>query len=300
MKKYLLIITLVFLGWTGVGLSQDIPFPQNDAIWKEEHITFAGPLFKHFALCGDTVIGGNTYSLVFELQLDAGGNVAGQIYRGGIRSEGGVVSYLPDYNFPEFILYDFNLQPGDGIQLFPWYDNLPVTRKVDSVAVHLIAGQMRRVIYFAPGSAGAPVERWMEGIGSSYGLLGRAFDPGGDIGFNLHCWRHGDTLFNLSTIACQMPEVENCGFVSATDEPAAQAGFEVFPNPSSGDFFVKMTGWQAAEPWRVKIFAADGRLKMEVQSEGLEAKIPGKALEPGVYFGWLEGFGSFKIVKLAR
>ncbi|MEK7255495.1 MAG: T9SS type A sorting domain-containing protein [Bacteroidota bacterium] len=296
MKKNLFIITLVFLGWTGVGLSQDIPFPQNNAIWKEEHITIAGPLFKHFALCGDTVIGGNTYSQVLELQVDASGQVTGQIYRGGIRSEDGVVSFLPDYNFPEHILFDFDLEEGDVINLYPWYSNFTVARTVDSVKTQMIAGQMRRVIYFHPGYNGAPVERWMEGIGSSYGLLGRSFDPGGDIGFNLLCFKHEDTLFNLSTIACEMPELENCGTLNDTDEPVAQVGFEVYPNPSTGDFFVKMAGERAGEPWWLKIFAADGRLKMEVLTNDLEVKIPGKELEPGVYFGSVEGFGTFKII----
>ena len=52
MKKTVLQLCL-FLTCITSSFSQ-IPFPDNGAIWKESHLTIAGPITYHYALCRDT------------------------------------------------------------------------------------------------------------------------------------------------------------------------------------------------------------------------------------------------------
>lgn len=285
--------SLVFLScWTGVALSQTVPFPQSNAVWKEEHETIAGPIFKHFALCSDTVINGNTYIQVVALQVDSALNVVQTAYMGGLRSGGGVVRFLPNYSMPEYVLYDFNLEAGDVIDLIPLYSDTPVSREVDSVKVEMVAGKMRKVIYFAPGYPGAPVEYWMEGIGSSYGLLGRAFDPGGDIGSQLLCFKHDEEYLNLTFIECFLPELPaECGIFNAGQEVAANEPLKLTasPNPSGDDVRFSINQKTMPEPCVLKIYTANGKLLKTVGQVGLATVLPnGASLKPGFYIAVLE------------
>lgn len=283
MKKSLFTI-LAFLACTGILLSQNNPFPENEAVWQEEHITIAGPTTHHFALCGDTLINGHIYTQVLDLQLDSAMNVVGSSYAGAIRSGGGVVRYQPNYQSDEYVLFDFNLQQGDVIDLYKLYATQPSPRTVDSTATELIAGKIRKVIYFKPGFPGAPVEFWIEGIGSNYGLLGRAQDPGGDLGFTLLCYEHGDEYLNLTLIECFLPELGDCSVVNPTGEAAAVAAFSISPNPASDLLRVQRSVSQG-QPWAVEIVGLQGQvLGKTVAGNDAEALLETGHLPVGGYF----------------
>jgi Secretion system C-terminal sorting domain len=281
--KRIIPFTLIFLSWTGMANAQDIPFPENGAVWKEAHITFAGPILKHFALCGDTTINAITYSKVVELQLDSTGQVSGTTYAGAIRSGGPIVRFIGNYEMDESVLFDFSLQAGDTIQLKPWFGTFPIDRTVDSVRTENLAGQLRKVIYFHPGYEGAPVEFWIEGIGSSYGLLGRAFDPGADIGFDLLCFQHGSTYLNLTLIECFLPEVPDCGFSNSRERLPLPV--TVSPNPSNTDITVSIPEEQPVAAWHLRVFDVAGRKVSTIEPQStFEAIIPGGSLAAGTYF----------------
>ncbi|MBI5914912.1 MAG: T9SS type A sorting domain-containing protein [Bacteroidetes bacterium] len=243
-------------------------------------------------MCSDTVINGNTYIQVVALQVDSALNVVQTAYMGGLRSGGGVVRFLPNYSMPEYVLYDFNLEAGDVIDLIPLYSDTPVSREVDSVKVEMVAGKMRKVIYFAPGYPGAPVEYWMEGIGSSYGLLGRAFDPGGDIGSQLLCFKHDEEYLNLTFIECFLPELPaECGIFNAGQEVAANEPLKLTasPNPSGDDVRFSINQKTMPEPCVLKIYTANGKLLKTVGQVGLATVLPnGASLKPGFYIAVLE------------
>ncbi|MFQ5448567.1 MAG: T9SS type A sorting domain-containing protein [Saprospiraceae bacterium] len=282
MKK-IIPFTLIFLSGAGMAHAQNIPFPANGAVWKEAHTTIAGPILRHYALCGDTTINAITYSKVVELQLDSTGQVSETAYVGAIRSGGPIVRFIADYEVEENVLFDFSLEAGDTIQVKPWFGNFPIGRTVDSVKTENLAGQLRKVIYFHPGYEGAPVEFWMEGIGSSYGLTGRAFDPGADIGFSLLCFQHGSTYLNLTLIECFLPEVPDCGFSNSTEKLPLPV--TVSPNPSGADIKVSLPADRPVVPWHLVVFDAVGRKVSTIEPQStFEAIIRGGSLAPGTYF----------------
>lgn len=284
--------TLVFLIlWTGKALSQNVPFPQNDALWKEEHITFAGPVLKYFALCGDTVIDGTSYAQVVELQVDNAMNVVGKTFLGGLRSGGPVVRYLPVWASFEYVLYDFSLQEEDVIDLLPLYGAEPITRKVDSVKMETLEGKLRKVIYFHPGPGEAQPEYWVEGIGSSYGLLGRAIPPGGDIGFTLLCYQHDAEYVNFTDIECFLPELTGCDLTSSSAEPDPEQPLKLTasPNPAGKDVRFFANRKNNLEGLTLKIYAANGKLLSVSEHVMQEMLLPGNVpLASGFYIAVLE------------
>lgn len=289
MKK-LLFITLVFLVWTGRALSQ-VSFPENDAVWKEEHITFAGPVLKHFALCGDTVLNGTQYSRVIELQLDSTGQVSGSTYLGGLRSTGSSVVFYSNEELTAYLLYDFSLQAGQTIQLHVPFLLDTITRTVDSVKSVLLAGAMRRVIYFKPGPGEFDPEFWIEGIGSSYGLLNRATPPGGDIGFQLLCYQHGSDYLNLTLIECFLPELTGCGLANSTEftSKGDPLRMTVSPNPTASrlQFFINQP--ESLSRYNLKIYAANGKMLKVLEQVGPENTLPADvSLPPGFYIAVLD------------
>ncbi len=286
--------SIVFLfSWTGTALAQNLPFPETSAIWKEQQITIAGPIFSHTALCGDTLINGINFSQVLSLQVDSAMNITSSFYLGGLRSNGGVVRYKPNDFSAELLLYDFNLEPNDFIDLTEVFLGNTVTRTVDSVKMEMLAGKMRKVIYFEPGYPNAPVEYWMEGIGSNFGLLGRASEPGPDHGSNLLCFQDVENYFNLTFIECFLPQLpEACGILNAGKEIVVKnepLQLSAQPNPAGPMLRFVTNQKQLPEACNLKIYAANGKLLKTVAAAQTEMNLPaGLNLTPGFYIATLE------------
>jgi hypothetical protein len=288
MKK-LPFFTLVFLVWTGKALTQTA-FPENGAVWKEEHITFAGPVFEHYALCGDTLLNGNLYSQVVRLQLDSSGQVANSTYLGALRSNGQQVRFFSDYESTEFLLYDFGLAAGNSITLYvpDLLDTL--TRTVDSVKSEFVAGAMRRFIYFKPQFGGNEPEYWVEGIGSSYGLLGRGLDPIPDNVHTLWCYEHGSDYLNLSGENCELPELTGCSIANSTKFTSKGPAFKlsVSPNPSASRLKFFVNNQEGLHLCNLKIYAANGKILKVLDQVGQETPLPSDVqLSPGFYIAVL-------------
>lgn len=255
-KIYLLFPVLLF---TCSIIAQN-PIPENAAIWKEQMKTFAGFVTNHYAMCGDTLINNLTYSKIERWEVDNDLNILSKEYFSALRSENQKVYYIPSWDSEEYLLYDFNLEVGGEIELPDYYSpTFTFTRTVDSVKTEMIAGQQRKVIYFQPGYPTAPVEYWMEGIGSSYSLMFRGIDPGGDIGFNLLCFQHEDEYLNLTAIECFLPEVRDCGVINSVGENKNDYSFSVFPNPTSDFIRISQVGGEKV-PLLINLYHVDGRL----------------------------------------
>jgi hypothetical protein len=286
--------SIVFLlVWTGGTLAQNLPFPQSNAVWKEAQTTIAGPIFSHVALCGDTLLNGANYSQLLSLQVDNNQNITGSYFLGGLRSNGGVVRYLPSGSSAELVLFDFNLTPNDVIDLTEVLTGGTVSRKVDSVKMVTLAGKVRKVIYFEPGYNGAPVEYWMEGIGSSFGLLGRASDPGPDHGSELLCFQHGAEYLNLTLIECFLPQLPaECGILNAGKEVVVKnepLKLTAQPNPAGPTLRFTTNHKQLPEACNLKIYTANGKLLKTVAAAQPEMDLPdGMNLTPGFYIATLE------------
>ncbi|MCF8247924.1 MAG: T9SS type A sorting domain-containing protein [Saprospiraceae bacterium] len=291
-KTFFSSIVFLFV-WTGATLAQNLPFPESNAIWKEANTTIAGPIFSHTALCGDTLLNGINFSQVLSVQVDSALNITGSFYFGGLRSNNGVVRFKPNDFSAELLLYDFNLQPNDVIDLTEVFLGNTVSRKVDSVKMEMLAGKMRKVIYFEPGYLNAPVEYWMEGIGSNFGLLGRASDPGPDHGSDLLCFEHGTEYHNQTLIECFLPQLPaECGILNAGKEVVVKKGplkLTAQPNPAGPTLRFSTNQKQLPEACNLKIYTANGKLLKTVAATQPEMDLPaGTNLTPGFYIATLE------------
>jgi hypothetical protein len=287
--------SIVFLFvWTGDTLAQNVPFPESNAVWKVSQTTIAGPIPFFVALCGDTVLGGNHYSQFVGLQVDSQLNITDSGFAGGLRNDGNAVYFKPFGSEPEYLLYDFNLQAGNVISLYSSALGEYIDRHVDSVKTQDLAGQPRKVIYFAPSENWMPAERWIEGIGSSYGPLGRSVEPFPDFGDQLLCFQHGTAYHNEYPIEdCRLPELPaECALTNAAPESIALEPLKITaqPNPS-GPVSVRfvINQQQLPEQCNLKIYAANGKLLTSVAYAQPEMALPsGLVLHQGFYIATLE------------
>lgn len=292
--------SIVFLfSWTGTALAQNLPFPENSAIWKAQDITIAGPIFSYDALCGDTSLNGTHYSQVLGLQVDNDQNITNSFFKGGLRANGDKVYFRPA-DGQEVLLYDFDLEANDVIALPELYLGYTINRTVDSVKVEMLADKMRKVIYFKPSDSNAPLEFWVEGIGSSFGLLGRGFEPGPDHGSTLLCFQHGEDYVNFTFIECFLPELpESCGILNADKEVVAKEPLQLSaqPNPAGPTLRFVTNQKQLPEACNLKIYAANGKLLQTVTGAQPEMELPaGLNLTPGFYIATLESVKTERVL----
>lgn len=278
--KFTFLFTLIFCGQ--ILLSQNV-FPDNNAVWKTLAATIAGGIETYVGLCGDTLIDGRFYNRMEQLTLDSAFNVSDKTFLGGVRSEGEVVYYFQEGEAEEVVLYDFGLEEGDSIVLDPIYAFVPITRYVDSVRVLSIAGADRKVIYFEPGASFAPVEIWIEGIGSNFGPIYRAIDPGFDYGWDLLCFLHGAEYLNLTLIECFLPELNDCPIINSVPEKE-NLNFSIFPNPTFDKVFIESKNG-SLNNLEINLFSLDGRLVgkyLNQNGEKIELDLSGQSC--GIYF----------------
>ncbi len=291
---------LVFLFSTGLGFSQNLDFPEKDAVWKESHTFIAGQLTKFFAVCGDTTINGTDYSKVVALDVDDNLQIVGSTYSAAIRQDGPVV-YVFFRNDPgEVVLYDFSLEAGDEIQLTLVLNFPPVTLTVEQVDTQMIAGKTRRVIHFTTTPPYCP-EYWIEGIGSNFGLLGRALNPclAADLGSQLLCFQYMDEYLNLTLIECFLPETTGCGIINGTKNSSKAEPLEltVSPNPASSSVRFHVNQNSQLQNFNLKIYAANGKLLHVVEQVGTETQLPaGVSLQKGFYIAVLENKHSGRLM----
>ncbi len=299
MKRNFLYI-LIFLTWTSMGFSQSLDFPDNNAVWKEMHNSFAGPHPRYFAVCGDTTINNAHFSQVVELQVDSILQITSSTFIGGLRQSGPIIYMHYAGEADEIILYDFTLEQGDEITLKLPYGFSPVTRKVELVETQMIEGKIRKVIHFVdeiPSCTYEP-EIWIEGIGSSYGLLGRALDPCSvsDLGSQLLCFQYLDEYLNLTMIECFLPVLTGCGIVNPTNEnvPSSTSIF-VYPNPANEIIYVDFDG-ESSTGWKASIYSALGQ-KMTITETIGAARLSFDVshLASGIYFIEIENERGGKI-----
>lgn len=285
--------SIVFLFvWTGGLFGQNVPFPESNAVWKVSQTTIAGPIPYFFALCGDTLLDGTHYSQYLGLQVDSQLNITDSYFEGGLRNDGAAVYFKPAASGPEYLLYDFGLQAGDIISLYAPVAGQSVDRHVDSVKVENLAGQQRKVIYFTPSEPWMPVERWMEGIGSNFGPLGRAIEPFPDFGGELLCFQHGSEHHNETFIECFLPQLPaECSIVNAGEEVVTKSPLKLTaqPNPAGPDIRFSINQNQLPERCYLKVYAANGKLFGTVADAQPAMNLPdGLALAPGFYIATLE------------
>lgn len=137
----------------------------------------------------DSIINENTYNKLL-IKYDSSQN-ADWYFIDWIREENNIVyiynncqEYYYDTNYCEYVLFDFNLQVGD-VFISNRVNNQSTVASVDSIEVN---GTFLKRISFT-----FDAETWIEGIGSTKGLL-ESLVQGYDIYFGLLCVHQGNDL----------------------------------------------------------------------------------------------------------
>lgn len=284
------------------------PFPDTLAEWSENSggWWYTSQSLKYYdgylsSLAGDTIIEGTTYVLLginhtwtkttefSGVLLDAANypfQLPGEIF-GALRtdsskrvwfrrladSDSGYIYF--NFYYPldtDILIYDFNLEVGDSV---PWKSSVTnVVMAVDSI--HLNNGEWRRRIYFGLG------DYWIEGIGSTYGLLGSSLNPPLLGGYWLNCFRQNGLLL-YDSIPSFNTDCDQT--YTAIDNPAGISTVNVFPNPAI-DFLIfklgKLNGLEAV----ITIYNENGKqVRIYTASQSPQFIIPTSEIGgDGFYF----------------
>lgn len=258
MAKNYSTLLIFFFSFLTQMQSQGIDFPTDNAFWKEQMVGLAGVSNRMVGICNDTTINGVDYQQLAGFWLAMGNDsIIGP--DGGppafIRSEGPVV-FAKYENEDEFLLYDFSLALGDSIVVDVWGN--PMTFYVDDVAMEMIANKMRKVIYFET-TPGITPERWIEGIGSNYGVLQRG-SFGIDAVSSLLCFNHQDDYVNFTFIECFFPDVPpECDFVNSVSNPIHANHLMTYPNPVLDVLEIQLND-VTVEDWNMQVYNLLGQL----------------------------------------
>ena len=120
---------------------------------------------------------------------------------GYIRNDSGRIYYRESIENYERLFYDFNVKIGDTITVYGIQEDsddgfYKSQMKLDSIAEASFYGIIRDVYYFRIECLGywTTTERWIEGIGSTHGLLHHTTGLLGSLGYDLRCVFYNDDL----------------------------------------------------------------------------------------------------------
>ncbi len=195
----------LLLASPAVGAAQESILPISHATWRAhfwDPWTFDDTETLYLEpMDHDTLINDTTYSVVWGYDEDssAPGAVCGGLFDNGQ----GQVFYHHNFSNGTYLLYDFDVLPGDsiaGVWAGSTFGDFASTWTVYVVQIDSVSidGDFHRAIGlvgFPPEIAGYdPVNWWIEGVGGSNGLLGTIGVMALDVSGGLECMSHGDTI----------------------------------------------------------------------------------------------------------
>ena len=177
------------------------------------------------------------------------------------------------YTNGDFLAYDFSLQQGDTSNNI-WGFGGHLVIMTDSIT--LLNGEKRKRIYLD-----SPYQEvWIEGIGSSFGVLSPNFyDHTADILSNLNCYKENDTLKYAN------PSYPDCYYVSTgIANVSGNTTYTVSPMPFSSHAKITFNN-PSREKMTLKIYDVEGRLVNFIPNfSGNEIQIERGRMTEGVYY----------------
>lgn len=268
------ILLIIIFGTGNLSLKAQfsLNFPDSTATWRmyttEFYITESYSYQSRYYVHGDSIINGNTYSMLYSglwHDSDSSGTLVGfyridssKVYfidRSSIffAACGGYIDSEND----EQILYDYDINVGDTM-VYPnsEFSISNYSLILDSISSKAILGQSHRMFYFSPASPGTYVANptaplyWIEGIGSCYGFF--PAEPCFERWPQFLCM-HSEgndfdndfTWINKSCTSLGLNEEQQENYLS------------IFPNPNNGTFNLQSTN---ASILNYSILTSDGRL----------------------------------------
>ncbi len=287
MRKLKLIILLLALQVSANAQSY-IPFPDTNAIWTLNHYGQTGSEIQKFGIFGDTTINGLTYKNIY-WNFDYNFNLSNSYYQASIREENKKIFIIYLNHSTESILYDFNLNVGDTAKVLT-ASGIQNAHKVASIDFINIGNQAHKrwkfnSLFFHNE------EYWIEGIGSSFGLL-RSLHSGSDNCFNLLCCSSDSTIIYQYS---DMPNAPNCigtlpydcdgilNPISVSEHTFENSKSIVYPNPFTNSAILKTN--EDLEDATLKVYDILGqKILINDHLNGQEIKITKGNLSNGNYY----------------
>lgn len=302
MKKILLLLIVLWCFYGTVANAQTYqPFPKFNAAWEEAYWNFAGQVAPSYTvLCGDTLIDNEEHSKVYNLFLDSLGQIIEWHYAGALMEDDNKMVWITSPSGHTGLLYDFNLDVGQAFSEIP-------NMIVESTGTAFVNGVAHRSITFESVS-GLPKEIWIEGVGSSFGMLTRGtyaidyspfmkcFSIDGIIHYDFNTGF--DCTFSFQDDACDV-----INGVKQVEHSVIQV--QVSPNPFSDKLNVKFEKGHSIENGGVYLYNSIGENLIEVPftgfEENLEIDLP--ILSSGTYFVVIKNeygeiLGTQKVIRL--
>lgn len=271
-----------------------VPIPDSNAIWSVYQ--------QKYIAGGDTSINNLTYTKIY-YSSDSLANPHTWQLLAFIREDSMKVYGMPKDSTKEYLLYDWGLEVGDTARVhFLITPYIQFATQVGSVKIQVmdvdsvsLGGQIRKQYQSAPvGYTAFNDEYWIEGIGSTYGLLTPSLQWFGASEYpipKLVCFSENELLIYDD------PDEEGC-FVKdpylGTGEEQAMSRFTLYPSPSSTTWHIEST----FKFKKVEVFDATGRrVEVPIHSDGSFCKIDIHTLPAGIY---LIGIQDQNIVQMQR
>jgi hypothetical protein len=269
MKKFLLFL-LSFLPLFAIAQSDVYhPFPSDNGCWRYQYFDDIGnPTsdFGSYSMYGDTVIAGMNYKKI------SGAPSFSTIESGAIRESGKIIYYRPDTSSTEFVLYNFNLNPGDTI-FNPYGGTTPgfgndtvIVLSADSA---LLSDGYHRQLYLTSFC------NWIEGIGSTFYLLKPCRNLPLSGNDRISCM-YADSVPLYTYGFCA-----GCGTVDAK-EISASAAPVTSPNPFNFQTAITFNRYQTNST--IKIMDISGKEIRTMHFTGKQLVIDKGEMPPGIYF----------------
>lgn len=289
MKNLYLIIFSFFLSINAIA--QNNTFPTENAIWINQTVSYyhdfngvvyEPPSYYKFCASGvDTIINSLIYT-----EIDRCSNVNSN-YFGAIREDSSKVFFIPKDSTSEFLLYDFNVNIGDTVEVI--YMSMSSTNNfymqsfiVEDTSTTIINNKTRRVIQIYGYS-------WIEGIGSNSGLFIEPFPNISNYFVDLTCVSVNDTIIyegggaqggGGNILQQGIPGI--CDLTLDVPEIEAIDNITLYPNPTNGNISIQTNNENQIK--QITTINSIGKTLTTIQvsdKEILEFNIEGA---PGIYF----------------
>lgn len=262
--KAITTVLLFAIIFVNASLAQDyIPFPLTNASWCDG-IYFGGggwppsdTISTFYKTNGTIVINDITYSVIDRFDNE------NYCY---LREENKMVFCKYEISDPEFVLYDFNINLGDTVEL-PFDFGKSTYTGIVNYQDSLLIGSMYHKRYYIDSWVGITL---IEGVGSAEGLMYCEI-PWVDWYGVLQCFSLNDTIFDLSGSGDK--SVGNCWLYISIPENQQDA-ISIYPNPAQGLIFIS-----GNQKYFLELYNALGELKIQTIASTLNLD----GLAEGIY-----------------
>ena len=185
-------------------------------------------------------------------------------------------SAFTGYYHPEFhsdfkadsaiMLYDFSLTKEDTFFIPNRRDSMIIVTATDSVNIN---GEYRKRLEFSDWSF------WIEGLGSTSGLMFPALHNEIELHYELHCYQDKEIFWTHPSLS------GSCFTVGVKEKDQEMSSFRIFPNPALDIIFITI---EKQSVYSVEIFNLSGQMVFSKAVDKKHLSIDVSGWQPGLYF----------------